>query len=238
MTTSSSEPRTQRSGSPVPRCGRRPRRYLLSQSWSFSSRIWIDQAVEVEKVRVGAETVANKEAATAATIAAERDRLAEINKLYQQQVLIECRRIVSGRYPFTEGSDNDLPLFDFARLFVSAASWTAFSDLSRAIRRHDESTVALAAWWFMSEVLPAEMLRVFQNAAGRARGVFPRRCEGPWHAVQRQAARFRPERRDSFPPHEGCRLIRRSSHGRRMDSNGQAKRAPSSCSSTGGIRRQ
>src|SRR5262249_21669016 len=35
----------------------------------------------------------------------------------RDQVLPECKRIITGRYPFTRGSDQDVPLVDFGRVF-------------------------------------------------------------------------------------------------------------------------
>ena len=41
----------------------------------------------------------------------------EVVSSYRQQVLAECGRFVTGRYPFTPGSQTDIPLTEFARLF-------------------------------------------------------------------------------------------------------------------------
>ena len=38
-----------------------------------------------------------------------------------------CSKAVTGRYPFTPGSTNDIPLDDFARLFAPAGCWTSSS---------------------------------------------------------------------------------------------------------------
>ena len=40
-----------------------------------------------------------------------------VTNTYQQRVLNECRTLANGRYPFTAGSTNDIPLADFERLF-------------------------------------------------------------------------------------------------------------------------
>ena len=41
----------------------------------------------------------------------------ELEKRYREEVLRDCNNVLPGRYPFTPGSANDLPLTDFARLF-------------------------------------------------------------------------------------------------------------------------
>jgi type VI secretion system protein ImpL len=50
----------------------------------------------------------------------------ELNNRYQQQVLRECRNIVSGRFPFTAGSGVDVPLADFGRLFGYGGIFDSF----------------------------------------------------------------------------------------------------------------
>ncbi len=44
----------------------------------------------------------------------------------RDQVLPECRRIITERYPFTRGSDQDVPLADFGRLFGAGGLLDAF----------------------------------------------------------------------------------------------------------------
>jgi type VI secretion system protein ImpL len=41
----------------------------------------------------------------------------ELEKRYRDEVLRDCNNVLPGRYPFSPGSANDLPLTDFARLF-------------------------------------------------------------------------------------------------------------------------
>jgi type VI secretion system protein ImpL len=57
---------------------------------------------------------------------AEIERLRTIRTLFNEQVLPECNRIVAGRYPFTQGSDQDVPLMDFATLFGPGGVFDAF----------------------------------------------------------------------------------------------------------------
>jgi type VI secretion system protein ImpL len=96
--------------------------------------------------------------------AAELDRLSTIRTLFREQVLPECTRIVAGRYPFTQGSDQDVPLLDFATLFGHNGLFDSF------FRTHLEplTDTSRRPWRWQpgatSEVLPATMLRTFEDA--------------------------------------------------------------------------
>jgi type VI secretion system protein ImpL len=102
---------------------------------------------------------------------AERERLTTIRNLFREQVLPECNRIVAGRYPFTQGSDRDLPLIDFASLFGHNGIFDSFfrthleplTDTSRSPWRWQPGPAA--------QVLPGDWLRVFEDAT-KLRDVF------------------------------------------------------------------
>jgi type VI secretion system protein ImpL len=104
-------------------------------------------------------------------VEAERDRLGTIRSLFREQVLPECTRIVSGRYPFTQGSDRDVPLMDFASLFGHNGIFDSF------FRTHLEplTDTTRSPWRWQpgaaANVLPADWLRVFEDAA-KLREVF------------------------------------------------------------------
>jgi type VI secretion system protein ImpL len=50
----------------------------------------------------------------------------DLQSRYERQVLNECVAIVAGRYPFSEGSSNDVPLADFGRLFGYGGRFDTF----------------------------------------------------------------------------------------------------------------
>ena len=79
-------------------------------------------------------------------------------------MLPECYRIVAGRYPFTQGSDRDMPLIDFASLFGNNGVFDNF------FRTHLASLADTSSqpWRWVPGTdtrLSTDMLRVFQNAA-------------------------------------------------------------------------
>jgi type VI secretion system protein ImpL len=96
---------------------------------------------------------------------AEQQRMTDIVTMYRQRVLPECNRIVVGRYPFTQGSDNNLPLFDFTTLFGPDGIFDNF------FKTHltGEADATSQPWRWKTEsarkYLPVEILRVFENAA-------------------------------------------------------------------------
>jgi type VI secretion system protein ImpL len=117
---------------------------------------------EINKARGIADTVIKN---------AEEARLKNIDALYRQQVLPECNRIVAGRYPFTRGSDNDLPLRDFAKLFGPEGIFDNFFKTHLA----SEIDISSTPWRYQTPdartQLSGEMLRVFEDAA-EVRDVF------------------------------------------------------------------
>jgi type VI secretion system protein ImpL len=50
----------------------------------------------------------------------------DLQSRYERQVLNECVAIVAGRYPFSEGSSNEVPLADFGRLFGYGGRFDTF----------------------------------------------------------------------------------------------------------------
>jgi type VI secretion system protein ImpL len=52
------------------------------------------------------------------------DATRELEKLYQEEVVSECRSRVEGRYPFGDGGD--IPLVDFAAVFASGGLYDKF----------------------------------------------------------------------------------------------------------------
>jgi type VI secretion system protein ImpL len=96
---------------------------------------------------------------------AEQQRMADILTMYRQRVLPECNRIVVGRYPFTQGSDNNLPLLDFTTLFGPDGIFDNFFKTHLA----SEVDAVSQPWRWQTGAarahLPTEILRVFENAA-------------------------------------------------------------------------
>jgi type VI secretion system protein ImpL len=62
------------------------------------------------------------ETATVIDVAAR----SELGDRYREQVLRQCQELVAGRYPFTRGSTNDLPLGDFGQIFGSNGVFDTF----------------------------------------------------------------------------------------------------------------
>jgi type VI secretion system protein ImpL len=95
---------------------------------------------------------------------AERDRLDGIRATFREQVLPECNRIVAGRYPFTQGSDQDVPLLDFTTLFGPNGVFDSF------FRTHLQplTDTSRRPWQWQpgpaGQILPATMLRTFEDA--------------------------------------------------------------------------
>jgi type VI secretion system protein ImpL len=118
-----------------------------------------------EEVRTETARSAEERERITARSAEERARIAEIRKIYVQQVLPECNRIVAGRYPFTQGSENNLPLIDFSTLFSPEGIFANF--FKTHLTPHADTSNRPWRWQPgpASEILPAEMLRVFQSAA-------------------------------------------------------------------------
>jgi type VI secretion system protein ImpL len=123
-----------------------------------------DTTVGSEADRLKSESERAKTDIDALARKAEIARLAGIESSFRQQVLPECNRIVAGRYPFTKGSDNDVPLLDFAKLFGDNGVFDSFfrthlTPLVDTSRRPWRWQPGLAA-----EQLSQEMLHVFQDA--------------------------------------------------------------------------
>jgi type VI secretion system protein ImpL len=95
---------------------------------------------------------------------AERERLKTIRTLFSEQVLPECNRIVAGRYPFTQGSDQDVPLLDFATLFGHNGVFDAF--FKTHLEKEVDTTRRPWRWQpgAASEVLTPGMLRTVEDA--------------------------------------------------------------------------
>ena len=64
----------------------------------------------------------------------------------RNEVFPVCQQTIAGRYPFTRGSDRDVPLGDFARLFApNAGSWTILQAVPGASRRHSKAPMGVAS---------------------------------------------------------------------------------------------
>jgi type VI secretion system protein ImpL len=95
----------------------------------------------------------------------------ELSRRYAQAVASECRELVEGRYPFARGSQNDVPLADFGRVFGYGGVFDTFFkenlaalvDVSRNPWRWREGAAQIGG----SEAL----LRQFQQAQ-RIRDVY------------------------------------------------------------------
>jgi type VI secretion system protein ImpL len=84
----------------------------------------------------------------------------------RDQVLPECRRIITGRYPFTRGSDQDVPLADFGRLFGVGGLLDAF--FKQNLQPHADTSRPTWAWRQDNPVtrsLSPTTLLEFQRAA-------------------------------------------------------------------------
>jgi type VI secretion system protein ImpL len=95
---------------------------------------------------------------------AEIERLRTIRTLFNEQVLPECNRIVAGRYPFTQGSDQDVPLLDFATLFGPGGVFDGF--YKTHLEALTDTTRTPWRWQAgaASQVLTPGMLRTVEDA--------------------------------------------------------------------------
>jgi type VI secretion system protein ImpL len=86
----------------------------------------------------------------------------EVVSSYRLQVLAECGRFVTGRYPFTPGSRTDIPLTEFARLFGPNGVFDQFFAKHLA----DMVDTSTQPWsWRPGSVAPYQgMLAFFQEA--------------------------------------------------------------------------
>jgi type VI secretion system protein ImpL len=102
---------------------------------------------------------------SALTSGATTDLLAR----YRQDVYVECARVLEGRYPFSEGSLNDLPVNDFGRLFGQGGVFDSFfkANLEKLV----DTTRSPWAWRPGSVGMSAQMLSQFE-AAQRIRRIF------------------------------------------------------------------
>jgi type VI secretion system protein ImpL len=95
---------------------------------------------------------------------------------YRQEVYAECARLLEGRYPFTAGSLDDLPLNDFGRLFGPSGVFDSFfkANLEKLV------DTARSPWaWRQGVAAPsAQMLAQFE-AAQRIRRYFFQSGGGP-----------------------------------------------------------
>ena len=113
------------------------------------------------------------EVANNATSAVRGGARSSLENRYEQQVLKECRAIVSDRYPFVPGSQIDVPLADFGRLFGYGGVYDTFfkSEMQNLV----DTSRGAWAWRNDSTGAPvggsAAMLRQFE-AAGRIRDAF------------------------------------------------------------------
>ena len=90
----------------------------------------------------------------------------QIQMYLRDQVLPYCQQTVANRYPFARGSDQDVPLADFAKLFAPNAIMDGF--FKQNLAQHVDTSKAVWAWRQDTPVTrsfsPAT-LREFQRAA-------------------------------------------------------------------------
>jgi type VI secretion system protein ImpL len=88
---------------------------------------------------------------------------------YRQEVSSECTRLLEGRYPFSEGSVNDLPINDFGRLFGPGGVFDSFFRAN--LEKQVDTTRSPWASRPGAAGMPAQMLSQFE-AAQRIRRLF------------------------------------------------------------------
>ena len=94
--------------------------------------------------------------------------------MFRQQVQPECNRIVAGRYPFTQGSDNNLPLRDFTTLLAPGGTFDSFFTTHLATLTDTSSqAVAMAAGARRAGSPFRACCGCFQNAADVREAFFP-----------------------------------------------------------------
>jgi type VI secretion system protein ImpL len=93
----------------------------------------------------------------------------DLQSRYERQVLNECVAIVTGRYPFTESSSNDVPLADFGRLFGYGGRFDTFfnNNMEKLV------DTAVTPWrWRSGAVTSSRRLPVQFELAQRIRETF------------------------------------------------------------------
>jgi type VI secretion system protein ImpL len=84
----------------------------------------------------------------------------------RDQVLPECKRIITGRYPFTRGSDQDVPLVDFGRVFGGGGLLDGF--FKQHLQQYADTSRPTWTWKQDNAVtrsLSPQTLHEFQRAA-------------------------------------------------------------------------
>jgi len=98
----------------------------------------------------------------------------ELNQQLNNQVTRTCREIIENRYPFAEGSNREVPLQEFARLFSAGGIIDKFynDNLAQLVDTSGEDW-AWRADTRLGRELSAAALRQFQNAAKIREAFFP-----------------------------------------------------------------
>jgi type VI secretion system protein ImpL len=98
----------------------------------------------------------------------------ELNQQLNNRVTRACREIIENRYPFAEGSNREVPLQEFARLFGAGGIIDRFfnENLAQLVDTSGEEWVWRADTRLGRE-LSAAALRQFQNAAKIREAFFP-----------------------------------------------------------------
>jgi type VI secretion system protein ImpL len=99
---------------------------------------------------------------------------ATLEERYRQDVVLECRALTAGHYPFFPGGP-DLPLVDFARLFGSGGLFDTFfrNELADLVDKQDQG------WTWKPGVSASIQLQQFHIAEQLRRMFFPQGAEMP-----------------------------------------------------------
>jgi len=102
--------------------------------------------------------------------------IAQINQELMAQVVPICDGIVAGRFPFSKGSDRQVPLSEFAQLFAPDGAMDRFFNANLAAH----ANLGPGDWTWrpdspLAELLSLQTLRQFERAAKIREAFFPGR---------------------------------------------------------------
>ena len=103
--------------------------------------------------------------------------IAQINQALMAEVVPLCEGIVSGRYPFSKGSDRQVPLSEFAQLFAPDGAMDRFFNAN--LSAHANQGPGDWSWRpesNLADLLSLDTLRQFEKAAKIREAFFPGRA--------------------------------------------------------------
>jgi type VI secretion system protein ImpL len=101
---------------------------------------------------------------------------ADIERLYRQRVVEPCSKAIAGRYPFDPGSQDDVLLVDFARVFGPGGLFDTFF-AENQLEQYVDKRGSSWTWRRGGEILSSEILSRFE-AAQHLRTMFFRAGSG------------------------------------------------------------